>query len=283
LEAYKTVTVPFTPPAELLRDFRDMVSFCVKVGLERGVSSRFRLTKLTYRELSSRYPWHGWYALSAIEVATVILKNYRRALRKGLRVEEPRARRLIAKIGSQAIKVEGDVVRLPLRPREWLYIPLHKRILSFVEAGCRLRSVTLTPSVAFLAFSKEVESAEPKGWIAVDVNEDNVTIVTSSGEARLYDLSRLKEAGYGYLYRRRAIQRRYAKDRRVLRKALSRLSRSYRSLVGSELHKVSSAIVKLCKGLGYGLIIEELKRLRDSVNAKVKRLNPYSGKVQQDA
>jgi len=114
-------------------------------------------------------------------------------------------------------------LRLLLRPREWLYICLHKRALEFIEAGYRP---------------------------VVDVNEDNVALVTSSGEVRVYGLSRLKEAGYGYLHRRRAVQRRYHGDRRVLRKALGRLSRSCRSLVDSELHKVSSAVAKLCKWLG---------------------------------
>jgi len=58
-----------------------------------------------------------------------ILKNYRKALHRGLRASPPRAKRLMAKIGNQAIEVEGDVVRLLLRPREWLHVPLHRRAL----------------------------------------------------------------------------------------------------------------------------------------------------------
>jgi len=118
LEAYKAVTVPFKPPVELLRDFRDMINYCIQAGLRHGATSRFKLTRLVYRELSSRYPWHSWYALSAIEVACAILKNYRKALRRGLSPESLRARRLVAKIASQALKVEESRVRIPLRPRE---------------------------------------------------------------------------------------------------------------------------------------------------------------------
>ena len=61
---------------------------------------------------------------------------------------------------------------------------------------------------------------------------------------------------------------------------LSKLSKNYRSLISSELHKVSAAIVKLCKERGHGLIVEDLKGLRSSVNVKVKRFNPYNGKIQ---
>jgi len=280
LEAYKAVIIPFKPPVELLRDFRDMVNYCIQAGLRHGATSKFKLTRLVYRELTAKYPWHSWYALSAIEVACAILKNYRKSLRRGLSPRVPRARRLIAKIGNQALKVEEGRVRVPLRPRKWLYIPLHRRASEFVEAGCRLRSATLTPNAACLAFSKQVDGIEPRSWAAVDVNEDNVTLATSNGEVEVYELSRLKRAGYGYFARRKAIQRRYHGDRRVLKKALSKLSKNYRSLVSSELHKASAAIIKLCKERGYGLIVEDLRGLRGSVNAKVKRLNPYSGKIQ---
>jgi len=75
------------------------------------------------------------------------------------------------------------------------------------------------------------------GWVAVDVNEDNATLVTSDGEVKVYGLSKLKRAGYGYFARRRAIQRRHQADGRVLRKALGKLSKNHRTIISSELHK----------------------------------------------
>ena len=41
-----------------------------------GITSRFRLTRETYHRLME-YGYHSWYVLSAVEVATAILKNYR--------------------------------------------------------------------------------------------------------------------------------------------------------------------------------------------------------------
>lgn len=86
-----------------------------------------------------------------------------------------------------------------------------------------------------------VEVKEPKGWIAIDVNEDNVTAVSSNGEIKIYNLSSLKRrttatSGEG------KIQQKYTKDRCVLKKALAKLSRNHRNLVGSELHEGNSMI-----------------------------------------
>jgi len=282
VKALKCVKVPCNPPEEvieLLSVFRDMVNYCIHVGLEKNLSSRFKISHEVYHKLA-KYGYHSWYVLGAIEVATVILKNYRKAKRRKRGVKRPYARRFIAKLGNQAFKIVGNELVFPLKPRRFVHVPLHKRALEVLE-GVKLGSMTITPTAIYISYSKIVEVREPKGWIAVDVNEDNVTAVSSDGEVRRYDLSRLKKAGYGYFWRKRKNQQKYAKDRRILRKSLNRLSRNYRNLVDSELHKVSANIAKWCEGKGYGLIHENLKGIRDSVNKRVKKLNRFNGKIQE--
>ena len=100
-----------------------MVNRCIDVGLEKRVTSRYALVREVYHELRQS-GLHSWYALSAIEVATTILKNYRKAKRKGKNVKRPRAKKLMAKIGNQAITVIGDRLRVPLRPRPVSYTHL---------------------------------------------------------------------------------------------------------------------------------------------------------------
>ena len=134
--------------------------------------------------------------------------------------------------------------------------------------------------MAFITFSKQVEVKEPKGFMAIDVNEDNITVATTDGEVMVFNFSDLKRASYGYFARRRAIQKRYHGDRRVLRKVMSKMKRNYRNRISTRLHQVSAYIVSLCREKGYGIICEDLRGLRDSVNAKVRRYNPISKKVQ---
>jgi len=278
----KCVGIPYQPSQDVLRlleTFRGMVNYCIHIGLEKGITSRFRLTRETYHRLMG-YGYHSWYVLSAIEVATTILKNYRKAKRKKLRVKVPRARRLMAKIGNQAIKVADGMLRIPLKPRRYLYIQLYERARDLLEEY-KVCSATLTSKAVYVAFSKTVTVRRPRGWIAIDVNEDNVTAVSSDGEGKVFDLSKLKKASYGYFERKRRLQRKYRKDRRVLRKALSKLSENYRNKVSTMLHQASTAIVKWCREKNYGLIHENLKGLRKTVNAKIKRFNKFNGKIQQ--
>ncbi len=77
VKAVKTITILFQPNNDIVRlleTFRDIVNYCVQVGLEKGVTSRFKLSNIVYHKLIE-YGYHSWYALSAIETATTILKK----------------------------------------------------------------------------------------------------------------------------------------------------------------------------------------------------------------
>jgi hypothetical protein len=46
MQAFKTVQVPYRATynaISLLETFRDMVNYCISVGIEKGVSSKFKL------------------------------------------------------------------------------------------------------------------------------------------------------------------------------------------------------------------------------------------------
>ena len=238
-----------------------MVNYCIQAGLKNNVTSRFRLQNLVYHDLMKR-GYHSWYVLEAIGVANVILKNYRKAKRRK-NVKHPYARRLIAKLGNQAFKIVEDKLIFPLKPRQFVYISLHKRV-SEVLKGVKLSSITITPTAIHISYSRTVEVKKPKGWVAIDVNEDNVTAVSSNGEIRRYDLSCLKKANYGYFWRKRKNQQKYAKDRRILRKSLNKILRNYHNLVNSELHKASTNIAKWWTISAYGLGLRlSLKGLKE--------------------
>ena len=46
-----------------------------------------------------------------------------------------------------------------------------------------------------MTFVKTAKINKPRGYVAIDVNEDNVTAMSSDGETRIFNLSKLKKAG----------------------------------------------------------------------------------------
>jgi len=223
VQAAKAVQIPYQPSEEileLLETFRDMVNYCIRVGL-KNITSRFKLSNEVYHRLND-YGLHTWYSLSAIEIATVILKNYRKTLRRKRDAKKPYAKRLMAKLGNQAYKVIGDKLRISIKPRQYFYIKLHKRALRFLsDATLKLGSITLTACTASVVFSKTAEVMEPKGYVAYDTNEssiDGAFIEDGEVEAIRFDLSKAKEIRHGYFERTRKTQAKYSGDRRVSQK-----------------------------------------------------------------
>ena len=282
--AVKAVEVSYQPSEEILKlleTFRGMVNYCIQAGLENNITSRFRLTKVVYQDLM-RHGYHSWYVLGAIEVATAILKNYRKAKRKKRNVRQPRARRLMAKLGNQAYKIIGDYLRVPIKPREYFYVKLHKRVLEFLsDSTLRLGSVTLTASKVVLTFVKTAEVAEPRGYVAVDINEKSVDGVASNGEVIRYNLARIYEINSNLFERVRKFQRKTAKDRKVQKKVLSKWYRKRNNKVDAILHKVSKEIVEKAKAEGYGIILENLKGIKKTINRRMWKINRFNGKAQR--
>ncbi|WXG47220.1 MAG: transposase [Candidatus Atabeyarchaeum deiterrae] len=288
MQAVKTVQIPYEPTngvLSLLETFRTMVNYCIRVGLEKNVTSRLRLQSETYHQLSG-FGLHTWYSLSAIEVATAILKNYRKTKRKRKIVRLPRATKLTAKLGNQGYKIVDGKLRIPIKPREYFHVPLHKRAARFLsDATLKLGSVTLTACTVSVVFSKTAEVTEPKSYVAYDTNERSIDggYVKEGGEliVESHDLSNVSEIRHGYFERVRRIQRKYAKDRRVAKKIQRKWFTNQNNKVDTVLHQVSSAIVGQAKTREQGIILEDLKHIRKAVNRKALGVNNFNGKIQR--
>jgi hypothetical protein len=86
--------------------------------------------------------------------------------------------------------------------------------------------------VIYLAFVKDIEEHRPRGYLPVDINENNVTVLVD-GIAYLFETG-MERLVLGYYYRRKSVQKKYDKlyrancraKRRVLRKLKEREKKS---------------------------------------------------------
>ena len=89
--------------ASLLQDFRLAVNNATRAGLLARVTSRNALTRLAYNEFREDHPnMCAQHLVSAIGVAAMVLKNYRRRVSKGNPVKIPCTKRLMMKAENQA-------------------------------------------------------------------------------------------------------------------------------------------------------------------------------------
>lgn len=245
---------------ELLQIFRRMVNEAIRTGKEHNIKSRYKLITACYDEFK-KYGLHTHYTLSACEVACARLKQYRK------RGKLPYVRKPHLKLDNQTFRIEDDKLRIPLKPREFLYIALKVRPYhrEFLESNWRRGSVTITPKTVTVAFWREVLQIEPKDMVAFDINEKSLVGADTEGNHLHADLSRIATLQHTYRLKRAKIQKRHHHSRTKCNKLLVKLHQRQTKRVKNILHRVSKEVVMYAKAKQYAIALEKLTNIRNSM------------------
>lgn len=280
MEVTLSVSFDYEPSKKvrkLLEDFREMVNFCINKALKLNVTSFASLRKVVYNEWKSKWNYSTHYCHSACRVATSMLKSWRRLKRKGLAKDTPVAKKLFVQFDAVLVKYEGDKLRISVEPRKFLTINLkygdyQKRFIEEWKTGkLRVGEVSLNETKVLIPFRKEVDLMNPKDWIAIDVNESNVTGVSTNPHILKCETN-LREIKSAYFEKRQKIQK-LSKDKPLTSKRLlKKYSGREKNKVKDLCHKVAKKIVKVAKENGFGVIMEDLKGMRKRINYG-KRMN----------
>jgi len=259
VRVFKSVREHYTPTPEilwLLEQFREILNDCVRIGLAENVTSLKALSLKAYKQLS-RYDVASYYKLCAISAATGILRNYRKAKRKNPCVKEPYARRprLTTCYG---FKVRDGELSLPIHAKQGVRISLNQHVQATIN-GFTLRSVTLTEDKLSLTYANDVQQLQPRGFIGIDRNLDNVTVAATDGTVQQHDLSEATRVKAVYRDVRSHFRR---NDVRIRREISGKYGQKQRDKVKHILHHASKLIVEEAKAKQYGIVMEELTGIR---------------------
>jgi putative transposase len=257
----------------LLEDFREMINFCINYAYKNRITSYAKLRKSIYEDWKRKWNYSTHYCHSACKIALAILKNYRKKHKEG----KPEAKKLFMQLDPQLYKFYGDKIRISIKPRKFIFIDLKygeyqkKFIDSWKEEKLKTGEITINETKIIIPFKKWVDLQNPKDWIAIDINESNVTAVSSNPHILKID-HKLRTMHTTYFNIRRRIQK-LAKHKpkttqRLLKKYSGREERKARDLC----HKISREIVDFAKQHGFGMVMEDLKGIRKHIS-KGRMLN----------
>jgi putative transposase len=240
----------------LLEQFRRMLNDCMRIGLAENVTSLKSLSLKAYKKLNG-YDVPSCYKLCAISRATGILRNYRKAKRKGKRMKEPYAGRLQL-VTCYGLKIKDGILHIPFKPKQPIQIPLNQHTQQILS-NMTVRSVTLTADRLSIAYAKEVAEIQPEGLIGIDRNLDNLTLADSSGHVERFNLAKATEIKSKY----RTVKAHFSRnDVRIRRRIFRKYGEKQRNKVQHLLHNVSKHVVEEAKAKQFGLVMEDLKCMR---------------------
>jgi len=268
----KSVPLPrrvFRVFVELEGMYRNMVEQLVIYAVRNEIDSFIRLRALKYREMRELYPHlPSHYAYTACQDASTRAKSFLELREEGLaRKDLPEVRRITIWLDDHLWRPDGYTYIRIATHKGWIPVEFepHKRYWKYINRGWKISSeakVKLDKRsrqlVIYLVFVKDVEEYEPRGFIPVDVNENNVTVLID-GSPYLLE-TRTRDIILGYYYRRKRIQEKYDKlygvksrtKRRILRKLRERCRKD------DARWKIANIIVRTAYRKHYAIVLENL-------------------------
>ena len=254
---------------ELEGMYHNMVEQLTMYAVKNNIKSFTRLKVLKYREMRNLYPQlPSHYVYTACQDASTRAKSFLRL--KKLRLAErdyPEVRRISIWLDDHLWKSDGYTSIKIATHKGWVTIDFepHKQYWRYVNCNWRLATeakIKLDKRdkrlIIYLTFIKDVKEYNLKGYLPVDINENNVTIMVV-GVAFLFETS-IEKLVLGYYYRRRKVQERYDKlygvKSRIKRKILKKLKEKKRK---SDIRwKIVNIIVRTAYERQYAIVLEKL-------------------------
>ncbi|RLG82986.1 MAG: transposase [Thermoprotei archaeon] len=260
---------------ELEEMYKQMVMELVEHGFRHGIKSFTGLKKHMYRILRDRYPQlPSHYVHTACQDAATRIKSFLELKKRGrVYTEKPAVREVSIWLDDHLWKPLGYTAIRVATHKGWIVIELqpHKLYWKYINTGWRLRT---QPKLkldhrerriyVYFVFEKDVEEYKPRGWIAVDVNENNVTVLVDGKAYKLVTM--LRKTIERYHEHRKRFQEKLCIQLNgkkyplytLWRRKMSRLRERDRKT--DWRRKVAVAIVKTAESLGYGIIVEKLPK-----------------------
>jgi putative transposase len=274
----KSIRFRYTASEELLslfENFRSMCNDAIRIALERKPTNRFNLIELAYARLKE-YGLHAHYIHSACEIAYSVCRNMKRD-------SVPYIKSAFLKLDNESYALNQLLLRIPAAPRHFIFLKLEGSDyhLSFIDDSSLKRgSVTITARTVDIAFSKDVPTIEPVGYIGIDVNEKNVTISTTGGfEQKFAEFEEIVEIKERYREIRTSLGKVAGQDNRIGMKLLAKYGRREKNRTSQVIHKVTKPIVSYAAAHKFGIKMERLTGIRKLYRKGNRQGTPFRGRM----
>jgi len=208
--------------------------------------------------LLADWPYAAHWVDSAIKTAYSILKSWRKNYVKGYRKRRrPVARRLFARAKQTLIKLEGEKLRLTVKPGEYVFLDLSKRYFKLPGevSSAGLGEPIITPEKIHLPVHYGDGNQGGKPSVAWDFNLLSLDGYSpETGWIRI-DTSNLASVHISSFEKRRSVQKKASRSKRA-RRVLSKYSNRERNRAGKHQLEIARVIQSVCGSVG----LEELSK-----------------------
>jgi putative transposase len=256
----------------MMETFKEMVNFCITIGLQENISTLKKFSSLHYKDLS-QFDIQSKYKLTAMSQAMGILAQRKRDIKKGKTPKSPYVLKPYL-VSCYGFKITGMLLSFPISNDGKFLVKLNEYTTSQLE-NVEPRSFTITPNSISVSVRKEVEQIIPENIIGIDRNLRNVTISTSN-ESLMYKTNKLLSIKENTSHVISSFKR---FDVRVKRHFQQRSGNRRSRRIQQYLHKISKDIIQRAKESKSMIVFEDLKGIRKLYRKGNGQGNKYRRKL----
>lgn len=256
----------------LMETFKEMVNFCIKIGLQENISTLKKFSSLHYKDLS-QFEIQSKYKLTAMSQAMGRLAQRKRDMKKGKILKSPYVSKPYL-VSCYGFKITGVLLSFPISNDDKFLVKLNEYTMSQLE-DVEPRSFTITPNSISISVRREVVQIMPENVIGIDRNLRNVTISTDDGTV-MYKTNKLLSIKENTSHVLSSFKR---FDVRVKRHFQQRLGNRRTRRIQQRLHKISKDIIQRAKESKSMIVLEDLKGIRKLYRKGNGQGNKYRRKL----
>jgi putative transposase len=237
--------------------FKEMVNYCIRLGLENNVSTLRKFSSMFYHELDI-YDIPSIYKLTAMSQACGRLSQMKNSIRKRKMVKSPFVRRPYL-VSCYGFKINGMLLSIPTGNRNYIHVLLnHYTVSRLSETGIEPRSFTITPNSVSICIRKKVQEIIPENVMGIDRNLRNITVGNNNGII-MYKTNKILSIKENSTHVLSSFKR---FDVRVKRHFQKRLGNRRARRIKQYMHIISKDIVKKAVESKSMIVLEDLTGIR---------------------
>lgn len=258
----------------MMEIFRQMVNYCIKVGLEENITTLKKFSSLHYKDLYI-FEIPSYYKLTAMSQAMGRLSRMKRDTKVGRKSKSP----FVSKpylVSCYGFEINNMLLSIPTGNRNYQNILLNKHTLQILQnRSLRVRSFTITPESISLSIRNETKQIIPENVIGIDRNLRNITSFDFM-QPIIYKTNKLLSIKENTSHVISSFRR---FDVRVKKHFQQRLGNRRSRRIQQHLHKISKDIVQRAVQSKSMIVLEDLKGIRKLYRKGNGQGNKYRRKL----
>ncbi len=281
MESIKAYSIPITAPKDLIKEYFELRKTVLgeilkHVKYSKSGKAHLKFDKNKRKELRDKllrnWKFAKHYIDSAINSVIGLVKGWIQLYNKGKAKSKPEITKKTVYVKTTLFSVKNGKIKITIEPRKrYLEVDLTK--FDYLPKDYdSIGGLILQEGKLIITFKKKVKPIKPKDYASFDVNLTNITGLINGRIVR-FDLKELYHVHRVYEEKRKRIQKLSKTKPKTAKRLMEKYSKRERNRARDIMHKITATIVRELVSIKHGVILEDLKNIKDRILNGSKNIN----------